>query len=243
METIPETKTCRKCGEVKPIESYALNKLNHHLRRHWCYECNHPPKIIWSLADRLWERVDKNGPIPPHRPGLGPCWPWTGSVDAKGYGTIRVGEKIQKAHRVAYVLANGSIPDDKPMVCHRCDNPPCCRPEHLFAGTAVDNGKDMAAKGRSAAQTHPGMTAGDKNGSRLHPECRSYGDAHGSHTHPEKRPVGSHHGRSKLVESQIVDIRQAVAAGERRAEVAARHGVSRSLIDYIVARHNWKHVA
>jgi hypothetical protein len=242
METVPETKMCRKCSELKPVESYEIDSRCGQKRRVWCYACCHPVKRGRPIADRLWERVDKNGPIPAHRPELGQCWPWTGSVEAKGYGTIKVAGKIQKAHRVAYVLTYGNISDDKPMVCHHCDNPPCCRPDHLFAGTCQDNAKDMAAKGRAAAQTHPGMTAGDKNGSRQRPECRARGAAHGSHTHPEARPVGSHHGRSKLVESQVIEIRQSVASGEHRTAVATRFGVCRQMIDQIVTRQNWKHV-
>lgn len=64
-----------------------------------------------------------------------------------GYGRIRVDGKSWLAHRFSWVLANGPIPEGM-YVCHRCDNPPCINPEHLFLGTQTDNMRDMAAKGR-----------------------------------------------------------------------------------------------
>jgi hypothetical protein len=73
------------------------------------------------------------------------CWPWTGHRDARGYG--RTTKRSTTAHRVAWEVTHGEIPAGL-FVCHRCDNPPCCNPAHLFLGTAGDNARDMAAKGR-----------------------------------------------------------------------------------------------
>lgn len=75
------------------------------------------------------------------------CWEWQGSRYAKGYGcTSYKGRKLH-AHRLAWILARGAIPDGM-MVCHTCDNPPCCNPNHLFLGTNSDNVRDSIGKGR-----------------------------------------------------------------------------------------------
>lgn len=90
------------------------------------------------------------------------CLEWTGSTSAKGYGRIWSDGKVRGAHRIAWELVNGPIPDGL-FVCHHCDNPPCCETSpseaypdgHLFLGTDADNYVDMVMKGRGkAAKTH-----------------------------------------------------------------------------------------
>jgi len=98
-------------------------------------------------ADRLWEKVDKNGPI---HPVLGTaCWLWMAGRNKLGYGLFDCGS----AHRIAWILTNGPPPPDTPFVLHRCDNPPCCNPDHHFLGTQADNIRDMVAKGRARGPT------------------------------------------------------------------------------------------
>lgn len=92
-----------------------------------------------TTDENFWARVDKSGD----------CWLWTGHRDENGYG--RVGYQCRPsigAHRVAWALTHGGeIPTE--WVLHRCDNPPCVKPDHMFLGDATDNNQDRQAKGRT----------------------------------------------------------------------------------------------
>lgn len=90
-----------------------------------------------SEADAFWSRLDKSGE----------CWLWRGAHVPAGYGKLYFRGSNWYAHRLAYTLANGDIPD-RMHVCHTCDNPPCCNPAHLWVGTAQDNMQDRERKGR-----------------------------------------------------------------------------------------------
>jgi len=91
-----------------------------------------------TLEERFWAKVER---------GEG-CWLWTASRTSTGYGQINVDHRPLKAHRVAWELTYGPIPDGL-FVCHHCDVPLCCRPDHLFLGNDADNMRDCAAKGRN----------------------------------------------------------------------------------------------
>jgi hypothetical protein len=87
------------------------------------------------------------------------CWLWSGCRTERGYGRFSIGGKkdrrFRPAHRVSHELYVGVIPLGL-SVCHRCDNPPCVRPSHLFLGTQDDNMKDAAIKGRTIqGERHP----------------------------------------------------------------------------------------
>lgn len=78
------------------------------------------------------------------------CWEYTGALDSKGYGAIGTGGRgvSDRTHRVSWRLHRGPIPPGM-FVCHSCDNPPCCNPDHLFLGTIQDNNADREQKGRN----------------------------------------------------------------------------------------------
>lgn len=90
------------------------------------------------------------------------CWIWSGGKFADGYGGFCVGSKNERVHRIVYEIKNGPIPKGM-LVCHRCDNPICVKPSHLFLSNNAGNLADMARKDRStfgernARWKHPGM--------------------------------------------------------------------------------------
>lgn len=91
-----------------------------------------------TLAERFWAKV---------RRGHG-CWLWQGSCfEPSGYGNLSHENRTLLAHRVAWVIENGPIPEGL-WILHRCDNPPCVRPSHLYAGTPKDNAQDKVRRGR-----------------------------------------------------------------------------------------------
>lgn len=77
------------------------------------------------------------------------CWEWQAGLHKQGYGTVRFGT-MMLSHRVAWILSHGNIPNDLDVL-HKCDNPPCCNPNHLFLGTHTDNMQDRERKGRHNA--------------------------------------------------------------------------------------------
>jgi hypothetical protein len=101
---------------------------------------------------RFWSKVNKDGPVPIHRPELGPCYIWTGAVDGNGYA--KAAFKLEgvpvflKGSRVAFFFVAGRWPD--PNALHRCDTRRCVRFTHLFEGTNAENSEDMVRKERSS---------------------------------------------------------------------------------------------
>ena len=108
------------------------------------------------LKDRFWPKVNKRGPDE--------CWEWTASTIAGGYGHMGVNGKIVLAHRVSYELHNGPIPSGDgyhgTCVLHKCDNPKCVNPKHLFLGSNADNMADRELKGRGATPDNRGDSHG-----------------------------------------------------------------------------------
>lgn len=92
------------------------------------------------------------------------CWEFTGHRNSQGYGYVRILDKTFRAHRVSYQYFKGEIPDGF-CVCHSCDNPPCCNPDHLWAGTRTENIRDASKKGRLSGERPNAQ--GEKHGSSI----------------------------------------------------------------------------
>lgn len=101
------------------------------------------PSLSQEQINHYWDGVSKLGPDE--------CWNWDRGLNGKGpitcYGVIWFDGKKHKTHRLSMLLSRGPF-DENLMVCHKCDNPRCCNPNHLFIGTAKDNSQDCKSKGR-----------------------------------------------------------------------------------------------
>jgi hypothetical protein len=100
---------------------------------------------MFSEADveHLWARVDKSG-------GPDSCWLWTGPRRIKGHGLVTLSGRTISAHRATFMVSTGVALTPDVVVRHKCNNPPCCNPEHHELGSVLDNNQDRVAAGRSA---------------------------------------------------------------------------------------------
>ncbi len=172
--------------------------------------CMNPDHLTTVTPEsRLWQRVDMNPDG---------CWLFKGAAKSR-YGRIQFRDRLDLAHRVAWILTYGEIPDGM-WVLHKCDVPKCVRPDHLFLGTPKENVEDMMAKGR-----------------------HYHGDEQWTRKHPERVPRGEEMVTSKLTEGQVRRIRDRFAAGGvSKNRLAREEGVSHPTIRRIIARKVWKHI-
>jgi hypothetical protein len=114
-----------------------------------CYQADLRKRNAETLVARFWDKVEKSSPSA--------CWLWT-AAQIRGYGQFHLGRDGAKqytvyAHRYAWTITNGPIPDNL-QVCHRCDVPLCCNPLHMFLGTQQDNMTDARQRGRLVDGQH-----------------------------------------------------------------------------------------
>jgi hypothetical protein len=140
------------------------------------------------------------------------CWIFTGAINNFGYGIVGTGGRgmpTDRAHRITYKHFHGEIPSGM-FVCHTCDVPSCCNPNHLFLGTNQDNVTDMVKKGRNSKPPR------------------------------NPHVVGSVHPGSKLTEQQVSEIRMMYSRGSKQKELGRHYGVARQTISKVVNNKRYK---
>jgi hypothetical protein len=167
-------------------------------------------EVSAHTIERFWSKVEKTND----------CWIWLGCKTKSGYGYFALTRrKTVRAHRFAYEATFGVLTAGL-CALHRCDNPGCVRPDHLFSGTHAENMADRDAKGRTAR--------GDRSGAR---------------TQPAARPRGDGHARSKLSGELVARIKARIRSGESQTAIASDVGVSIPTINHIVKGRTWRHIA
>lgn len=176
--------------------------------------------------DRLLDRFVLNTKKTPNG-----CVEWSLMRNKNGYGKILAFGEKRLSHRISYELFVGPIPDGF-YVCHRCDNPSCCNPSHLFVGTQKDNLGDAKRKGRTAT--------GDRNGSRTRPDRVARGDRHSARLYPERIQKGEDSASASLTNAQAVEIRKRYAEGGiTQRELASEYSVDQVTISRVVLRKTY----
>lgn len=213
MQTYPSTRArpsrveriCERCGKSFTVPGKLITRAlkKGHRPRPFCgRKCLYAAPLIPPEV-RFWSNVEKTER----------CWWWKGAPGAGGYGRVRLSGKSMPAHRAAYILSYGPIPDGL-LACHDCDRfyPPgdityrrCVRPDHLFLGTHKDNQEDMTRKGRGR--------------------------------------IGIRSGQSKLTEAQVIEIRQRYKAGGISQEkLGKEYGITQGGVGHIVRGTIWAHL-
>lgn len=178
-----------------------------------------------SAKERFWSKVDTFG---------SGCWEWQGYVNQDGYGVIGLNNKTARAHRVAYALANGPIPDGL-VVRHSCHNPACCNPDHLSIGTQRDNVQDMVDAGRQFSELRKKPKTA-QHAAKIGQAVREY--------RARLRAEGvPHPGRHRLTDERVRALRSAYSAGAKLSDLSHQFGICKSAVIRVVKKRTYAHVA
>ena len=156
-----------------------------------------------NIQERFWRYTKKTRR----------CWLWTGGKFRRGYGQFSISGKNLKAHRVSYEIHIGPIPSGL-LVCHKCDNPSCVNPKHLFLGTWKDNVADMTRKGRRIDNSGENHNLAKVNWKQVREIRRKYAMNESKDRYVEKK-----YSASKL---------------------ALEYGISQTMVSNIVSGRAWK---
>lgn len=180
-------------------------------------------KPITTLPDatRFWSFVNIGEPDD--------CWKWNRKGRNNGYGFLTLPDGLFPSHRLAYALSKG-IPEPADVICHTCDTPPCCNPDHLYIGTHSTNAQDRENRNRRDTH-HPSVLA-----------ALPRGDDHWSHITPSKVRRGEDCPQSPLTADLVREIRTRYAQGgvSQRA-LCKQYGVTGSSMHSIILRKTWQH--
>jgi hypothetical protein len=216
--------------------------------------------VVLGLSARFWRHVQRRD--------QDSCWEWTASTFKSGYGQFKVNKISHNAHRVAWELSYGPIPDGM-FICHHCDNPLCCNPSHLFVGSPQANMDDMRGKGRESKGT-------DFPAARLDDEAvleitrlaksgmlqRDIGKLFGvgqtaigdvlrnvAWKHVKRETInrhrnssGEHNGRARLTEKDVRDILVLHGLGVETKEIHAAYPIHLTSLQRVISGRSWVNV-
>ncbi len=154
MTVLARTKCCTRCGN-EFTERKGDSETQWSKKSFCSISCANKAKFEKTPVDEryLWHVIKRGG---------GQCWSWSGAKDSRGYGTLNGGNGVPKrAHRISWEIHFGEIPAGL-GVLHKCDNPECSNPDHLFLGTQKQNALDMSAKGRMNPISYLNLRPGQK---------------------------------------------------------------------------------
>lgn len=165
-----------------------------------------------SFADRFWRRVDKSGD----------CWTWRGQKDGDGYGRVLLdGGKSTGAHRAAYALVHGEIAAGL-KILHKCDNPPCCNPDHLAPGSQKQNMQECIERGRKDLKR---LSSSVKAAIARDPGCRT----------------GERNGNAKVTAGMVAAIRaEYTQQFGMKSALGRKYGLTNAMVGRIVSGSAWK---
>lgn len=197
------------------------------------------PNLTEQDIQRFWIKVDKRN--------ADECWPWLAGK-SEGYGGFWLRNYTYGAHRVVYFLTHGV---DPLFACHRCDNPPCCNPAHIFDGTAGDNAMDRDQKQRQyqgEAHHFAKLSALDKSSlvadyhaGTMPKQLTAKYNVSETNVYRWLRKLTTMQNRhDKLTKADVRQIRIAVQGGATQTEMARQYNVSVAAISWRL-KHPKKH--